>query len=81
MNSKELVSLLLTGKPAPRTATGPLAVHHYARLAGISIDEYTSDPAALADSVVRYWEKFEPDAVWLSADTWVSARKERITCS
>lgn len=65
---------MLTGKPAQRTPTGPLAVHYCARLAGVSIDEYTSDPAALADSVVRYWEKFEPDAVWLSADTWVSAQ-------
>jgi MtaA/CmuA family methyltransferase len=71
---KEIVSLALRGKPGPRTATGPLAVHYCARVAGVSIDEYTSDPAALAGSVVCYWEKFEPDAVWLSADTWVSAQ-------
>ena len=74
MNSKELVSITLTGKPAPRTATGPLAVHYCARVAGVSIDEYTSDPTALADSVIRYWEESQPDAVWLSADTWVSAQ-------
>jgi len=74
LNSKELVSITLTGKPAPRTATGPLAVHYCARVAGVSIDEYTSDPTALADSVIRYWEESQPDAVWLSADTWVSAQ-------
>jgi MtaA/CmuA family methyltransferase len=27
----------------------------------------------LADSVIVYWERFRPDAVWLSADTWISA--------
>jgi uroporphyrinogen decarboxylase len=53
---------------------GPLAVHYCAQVAGVSIDKYTSSPVVLADSVIRYWEKFRPDAVWLSADTWVSAQ-------
>lgn len=34
---------------------------------------YSTDPAALAESVMRYYERFLPDAIWLSADTWVSA--------
>jgi uroporphyrinogen decarboxylase len=74
LKSKELVSLTLRGEPTPRAATGPLAVHYCAQFAGASIDEYTSNPAVLADSVIRYWERFRPDAVWLSADTWVSAQ-------
>jgi MtaA/CmuA family methyltransferase len=74
LNSKELVSLALAGEPTPRKATGPLAVHYCARIAGVSIEKYTSDPAVLAGSVIRYWERFRPDAVWLSADTWVNAQ-------
>jgi MtaA/CmuA family methyltransferase len=27
----------------------------------------------LADSVIAYYKRFKPDAVWVSADTWVSA--------
>jgi MtaA/CmuA family methyltransferase len=41
-------------------------------LAGYSIRQYTTDAKVLADSVIRYYERFKPDAVWLSADTWVS---------
>jgi uroporphyrinogen decarboxylase len=58
----------------PRAAVGPLAVHYCARVAGISLHDYTSDPQILADCVVRYYERFRPDAVWVSADTWVSAQ-------
>lgn len=58
----------------PRTAVGPLAVHYCARIAGVSLFEYTSKPHVLADSVIRYYERFRPDAVWVSADTWVSAQ-------
>ena len=74
MNSQELVSLALKGGPAPRPASGPLAVHYCARIAGASVHDYTSNPAVLAASVIRYWERFRPDAVWVSADTWVSAQ-------
>jgi MtaA/CmuA family methyltransferase len=35
--------------------------------------DYTLNPRSLADSVIRYYEQFRPDAVWLSADTWVTA--------
>ncbi len=73
MNPRTMVSRALAGQPTPRVATGPLAVHYCARLAGISIREYTTNPKKLAECVIRYHERFEPDAVWLSADTWVSA--------
>jgi MtaA/CmuA family methyltransferase len=52
---------------------GPLGVHFCAGLAGHTLRRYSTDPKALADSVIRYYERFRPDAVWLSADTWVSA--------
>ena len=74
MNSRELVSAALQGLPVPRIPTGPLAVHFCAGPAGYSLRQYTTDPRALADSVIRYHERFQPDAVWLSADTWVSAQ-------
>jgi MtaA/CmuA family methyltransferase len=73
MNSKELVTLALRGEPTPRVPTGPLAVHFCAGVAGYTLRQYSSDPRALADSVIRYYERFKPDAIWLSADTWVSA--------
>lgn len=74
MNSKELVSAALRGLPAPRVPTGPLAVHFCAGLTGCTLGEYTTNPSRLADSVIRYCERFRPDAVWVSADTWVSAQ-------
>lgn len=57
----------------PRVPVGPLAVHFCAGVAGYTLRQFASDPRALADSVIRYYERFRPDAVWLSADTWVSA--------
>ncbi len=73
MTSKELGRLALAGEPVPRVPTGPLAVHFCARLAGRSLREYTTNARILADSVIGYYERFHPDAVWVSADTWVSA--------
>lgn len=73
MTSRELVSRALKGEPTPRPAVGPLAVHCTARLAGVSLRRFTLDAEVLADCVARYHREFQPDAVWLSADTWVSA--------
>ncbi|MGQ9821761.1 MAG: uroporphyrinogen decarboxylase family protein [Thermogutta sp.] len=73
MNVRQLVVAALAGKPVPRCPAGPLAVHYCARLSGLTIRQYTLDAQALADSVVRYYRRFRPDVVWLSADTWVNA--------
>jgi uroporphyrinogen decarboxylase len=73
MTSKQLVLAALQGQAVPRVPVGPLAVHYCAGPAGYSLRRYTTDPNALADSVLRYYERFRPDAVVLSADTWVSA--------
>ena len=73
MNSKQLVTAALAGQPVPRVPAGPLAVHFCAAQAGQTLRRYTTDATALADAVIRYYERFQPDAVWLSADTWVSA--------
>lgn len=73
LNSKALVSAALRGQPVPHFPTGPLAVHFCATVAGHSLRQYTTNARLLAESVVRYYERFRPDAVWLSADTWVSA--------
>lgn len=74
MTSKELVSATLQGRPIPRFPIGPLAVHFCAGIAGYTLQEYSTNATALADSIIRYYERFRPDAVWLSADTWVSAQ-------
>jgi MtaA/CmuA family methyltransferase len=73
MNSKQLVLRALQGLPTARPATGPLAVHYCARRAGRSLGDYTNTAGVLADCVARYYEEFRPDAIWLSADTWVTA--------
>lgn len=74
MTSCELVKRALSGQSVPRPAIGPLAVHYCANLAGVSLRDYTLNPEVLADCVIRYHRKFQPDAVWMSADTWVSAQ-------
>jgi len=72
-SGRELVFDALRGQPVARIATGPLAVHYCARFAGATLRQYATDARVLAESVIRYSERFKPDAVWLSADTWVSA--------
>ncbi len=74
MNSRELVQATLAGLPAPRVPVGPLAVHFCAKGAGYSLRQYTTSAQALAEAVIRYYEEFRPDAIWISADTWVSAQ-------
>jgi uroporphyrinogen decarboxylase len=74
VNSKQIVRETLSGHGVPRAVSGPLAVHYCARLAGVSMQDYTLNPRTLADCVLRYYETFRPDAIWLSADTWVTAQ-------
>ena len=73
MTSRKLVTSALAGFPVLRVPVGPLVVHFCARAAGYTLREYTTSAQVLADSVIRYYERFKPDAVWVSADTWVSA--------
>ena len=75
-NSKQLVLKALRGEATPRVATGPLAVHFCAHLAGVLLADYTQNPKVLADCVLRYYEQFRPDAVWVSADTWVTCASD-----
>lgn len=73
MTSLELVLTALEGRPTPRVPTGPLAVHFCAGLAGQTLRAYSTNAQVLAECVLRYYERFRPDALWISADTWVSA--------
>lgn len=73
-NSRQTVRRALEGLETSRVPVGPLAVHFCARVADVSLRDYTSSPRLLAESVMRYYERFQPDAVWVSADTWVSAQ-------
>lgn len=72
--SREIVCAALAGTPTPRPATGPLAVHYCAHLTGCSLRRYTTEVGAMVASIERYYETFRPDAIWLSADTWVTAQ-------
>jgi MtaA/CmuA family methyltransferase len=69
----QLVRAALAGEEVPRFPCAPLAVHYTAALAGVSVRDYTLDPRIMVDCICRYYEQFRPDAVWLSADTWVTA--------
>ncbi|MFC2156375.1 uroporphyrinogen decarboxylase family protein [Acidobacteriota bacterium] len=75
LNGKKRVLDALTGIIHSTEAfpTGPLVTHYCAQLAGITMQEYTCNPEAMAQSVIAYYNKFLPDAVWISADTWVLA--------
>jgi len=73
MTSKQLVTSALNGQLTPRVPPGLLALPYCAGLAGYTLRQYTTDAHALADSVIRYCERFNPDAIWFSADTWISA--------
>jgi len=74
MNSRELVKAALIGQDVPRIPSGPLAVHFCARFGAVTLRQYTLDPMAMARSIINYYHRFRPDAVWLSADTWVNAQ-------
>ena len=82
MNSKEMVQQTLKGEPTPRPVNGPLAVHYCARIAGVTLREYSLNVQTMTDSILAYYERFKPDAIWISADTWVSAEAmgARVAC-
>lgn len=73
MTSKELVLKTIMGETVPRFSSGPLAVHYTAALSGVSLRQYTLSAQVMADCITRYYELCQPDAIWVSADTWVTA--------
>lgn len=73
MTSRDIVFKALKGDNTHRPACGPLAVHFCARDNGVSIKDFTLNSSVHADCIIRYHEKYKPDAVWISADTWVTA--------
>jgi len=73
MTALQRVLAALAGEAVDRVPVGPLAVHNCAPLIGVSLREYSLSAEKLAAAVLRYAELFEPDAVWISADTWVTA--------
>ena len=73
MTARERMLAALAGERVDHIPVGPLAVHSCAALVGASLREYSLSAETLAAAVVRYAAVFEPDAVWISADTWVTA--------
>jgi len=80
MTSRELVKRALVGEPVPRPAVGPLASHYHATVGGVTLRDYTLKSDVLADCVIKYHRKFQPDAIWMSSDTWVNASALGVPC-
>jgi len=80
MTPRELVKRALVGEPIPRPAVGPLASHYHAAVGGVNLRDYTLKSDVLADCVIQYQRKFQPDAVWMSSDTWVNASALGVPC-
>ena len=77
-----MVQKTLKGEATPRPVNGALAVHYCARIAGGTLREYSLNVQTMVDCILAYYERFKPDAIWISADTWVSAQAmgARVEC-
>ncbi len=64
MNARDLLHRTLSGQSAPSTPNGPLGVHFCAGMARFTVRQYTTQARLLAESVLRYHERFKSDAVW-----------------
>lgn len=73
MNSRKLVFKALRSESTPRPACGPLATHFCAVDAGVSLRDFSTNSDVHVECLLRYYEKYRPDAIWVSADTWVTA--------
>ncbi len=73
MTARQRMLAALAGEPVDYVPAGPLAVHSCAPLVGASLRQYSLSAESLAAAVIHYAVVFEPDAVWISADTWVTA--------
>ncbi len=73
MNSRGLVMKALKGEAVPSPACGPLAVHFCAVDKGVSLFEFAKDPKVHFECLLRYYDKYRPDVLWVSADTWITA--------
>ncbi len=73
MPARNLIERAIKGEPTPRTACGPQATFFCAAEAGKSLQEFTRSADVQVECILRYFEKYNPDAVWVSVDTWVTA--------
>jgi MtaA/CmuA family methyltransferase len=73
MTAKDLINRAIRGESTPRTACGPQATFFCAADAGTTLQEFTLSADVQVENILRYHEKYRPDAVWISTDTWVTA--------
>ncbi len=73
MTARELVIRALSGRSTPRPAVGPLATFFCAADAGVGLEDFTLSADVQVDCLLRYHEKYRPDAVWIATDTWITA--------
>ena len=73
LTPRQRVAAAIRGESVDRLPVGPLATHCCAELIGATLREYTLSAKTLAHAVSAYAESFPVDAVWVSADTWVTA--------
>ena len=58
---------------ADRVPTAPMVGSFNAKLIGISIKEYETDPAKMANAILRFYEMFAPDVLSIIGDLWLEA--------
>ena len=49
-------------------------MHFCAADVGVSFLDFSLNPKVHIECLLRYYEKYEPDVIWISADTWVTAQ-------
>jgi len=58
---------------ADRVPVAPMVGSFAAKLSGISVKEYETDPAKMANSVIKFYEMFTPDVISVIGDLWLEA--------
>ena len=72
-NGRDRVIAAYKREYADRIPTAPMVGSFNAKLTGISIKEYETDPAKMANSIVRFYEMFAPDVLSVVGDLWLEA--------
>ncbi len=73
MTARELVIRAISGRPIPRAAVGPHATFFCAADAGVGLLDFSLNADVQVECLLRYYDRYRPDAVWISTDTWVTA--------
>ncbi len=73
MNTRLSVQKSIAGTSAERPPAGPLATYFCAADAGVSLKDYSTRADVMMDCLLRYYEQYKPDVIWLELDAWIIA--------